>query len=222
MNKLPAFACLVSLAALTAGCTSQNLIASNARAAPVEERTTPPGQAPVQVVSVDLGSNESRSGATANPAPAVSTARSTPAAVRPAPGIATSSQAASLPPPTPLGQSVASQGQASVSPANTADLVTRPQPIVGSDVVPEPPASPAARTLVAQGQQLQRDGDFEKAAASFERALEIAPADPWLWHRLASVRAAQGQKGLARALATRSNALGPSDNNLARANASFL
>jgi tetratricopeptide (TPR) repeat protein len=130
------------------------------------------------------------------------------------------SQPALLAPATPLESEPQNAPVAKVNLAPEEGQTPLSKPT--RKIVPEPPATQAARTLVSQGQQLQDSGNFEQAAASYERALEIAPADPWLWHRLASVRSAQGQKGLARALARRSNALGIGDTRIEQANAGFL
>lgn len=79
---------------------------------------------------------------------------------------------------------------------------------------PPPPAAttspslaPAADTLARQAEQQRQARDYVGAAATLERALRIAPQEPYLWNRLARVRLEQGLPGQAGNLAARSNAL---------------
>jgi predicted Zn-dependent protease len=57
-------------------------------------------------------------------------------------------------------------------------------------------------------------GEGEQAAATLERALDIEPRNPWLWHRLAVLRLQQGFWKEALHLATKSNTLAEGNNRL--------
>lgn len=65
----------------------------------------------------------------------------------------------------------------------------------------------AVAALTAQAARAGAAGDGERAVAVLERALAIAPLDPWVWHRLAVLRLQQGEYASAEALAGRSLAL---------------
>ncbi len=67
--------------------------------------------------------------------------------------------------------------------------------------------NPAVVSLLNSANQDQQRGDYNREAASIERALKIEPESAWLWHRLALARLNQGQAGQAVALATKSNSL---------------
>lgn len=85
------------------------------------------------------------------------------------------------------------------------------------EAAPAPPRSgPAERrgatvALLADADALEHSGELDRAAAVLERALRIAPDDPLLWHRLASVRLRQGRVDQAEQLARKSNLLASSD-----------
>lgn len=80
-----------------------------------------------------------------------------------------------------------------------------------------PTLAPAADTLARQAEQQRQARDYVGAAATLERALRIAPQEPYLWNRLARVRLEQGLPGQAGNLAARSNALA-SDSDLKQDN----
>lgn len=239
MNTIPHAALPLALAAVLAGCGGPLVVTDN-RPAPVEERVTPQrSTAPTRIAdvgsrapAVPVAAQASSARVLAAPDSAVG------APSRLAPPSALAQEPTRLPPPvapthtTAGGSGELVAGPVSVARAQSTQLAQAsavqrapaPQPVraAPSSAIAEPPASPAARALVSRGQAFAQRGEYEQAAATYERALEIAPADPWLWHRLASVRSAQGQKGLARALARRSNALGGGDPAVQEANASLL
>jgi type IV secretory pathway VirB10-like protein len=78
--------------------------------------------------------------------------------------------------------------------------------------------SKAVKTLVDQAELQRTSGDLTGAAATLERALRIEPDNAYVWNRLAHVRAAQGQGGLAGELAAKSNAFAGGDEALRRDN----
>jgi tetratricopeptide (TPR) repeat protein len=75
------------------------------------------------------------------------------------------------------------------------------------ETAPPPASSPAVVALVEEAERLAAGGDDLRAIASLERALQIEPENPWLWHRLARVRLIQDLPDQARQLALRSNSL---------------
>lgn len=79
-------------------------------------------------------------------------------------------------------------------------------------------AKPVVVALAQDAQLAREQGRHEQAASYLERALRIEPADPWLWHRLARVRAEQGRNEQALNLARKSNALAGADAELRKAN----
>lgn len=101
-------------------------------------------------------------------------------------------------------------------------------PAGGAEVTPYlPPSIPestraqpnrAVQVLMRRAQDQQATGDLAGAAATLERALRIDPHNALLWNRLAHVREAQHQYGLASDLAQKSNTLAGSDNDLKQEN----
>jgi cytochrome c-type biogenesis protein CcmH/NrfG len=67
--------------------------------------------------------------------------------------------------------------------------------------LPEPPepsrAAGAAAALLEQSRGERSSGELDRAAATLERGLTLAPDDPALWVELAEVRLAQGNAALA-------------------------
>lgn len=106
---------------------------------------------------------------------------------------------------------------ATTSPADPAAVtpgpVVRPGPIPRTDSasgapqggaigrLPEPPepsrAAGAAAALLEQSRGERSSGELDRAAATLERGLTLAPDDPALWVELAEVRLAQGNAALA-------------------------
>jgi len=69
----------------------------------------------------------------------------------------------------------------------------------------------AATSLLARADTHVQVGEWEQAAALLERALRIEPRNPWLWHRLASIRFNQGRFAQAVSLARKSDSLAQGD-----------
>jgi Flp pilus assembly protein TadD len=64
-------------------------------------------------------------------------------------------------------------------------------------------------------------GDYDRAAATLERAIRIDPRDPTLWVALGEVRLAQGRPDLAESLAIKAESLAGA-NQIAREEAQQL
>lgn len=62
--------------------------------------------------------------------------------------------------------------------------------------------------LLSHAEDRREAGELDRAAATVERALDVEPRNPFVYHRLASLRLAQDQPGQAEALARKSNSLG--------------
>lgn len=76
-----------------------------------------------------------------------------------------------------------------VPPAQTPSAQT---PAVQTPAAPPPPAQQsAADGLIKEGERLLASGAVERAGATLERAIRIAPRDPAAWYGLARVRFAQ-------------------------------
>jgi tetratricopeptide (TPR) repeat protein len=71
----------------------------------------------------------------------------------------------------------------------------------------QPTASAAVVALLEKAKAEANAGEGEAAAATLERAIEIEPKNPWLWHRLAVLRLQQGLWQPAVDLATKSSSL---------------
>ncbi|OOZ37751.1 hypothetical protein BOW51_01070 [Solemya velesiana gill symbiont] len=88
---------------------------------------------------------------------------------------------------------------------------------------PEPPPlkpvhSRAVQSLMDQAAKQERQGALAAAVVTIERGLRIEPRNAHLWNRLAHLRYAQGQRGLAADLAAKSNTLAGRDIQLKRDN----
>ncbi len=99
-------------------------------------------------------------------------------------------------------------------------VLVRPLPTPGTTGADSD--NPAVKHLVYQAERQARSGNYGLSAASLERALEIAPGDAWIWHRLARVRLAEGALKQARMLARKSTALAGSNPRLLAANRKLL
>lgn len=68
-------------------------------------------------------------------------------------------------------------------------------------------SGPAVVALLSRADTQAGAGQLDRAAASVERALDVEPRNPFLYHRLAILRLDQDQPGQAEALASKSNSL---------------
>ncbi len=89
---------------------------------------------------------------------------------------------------------------------------TVPEP--GSTRYATPTASAPVLALLDEARDKAQQGDAEQAAVTLERAIQIEPQNPWLWHRLAVLRLQQGHWDAAIELAKRSNALAKANHRL--------
>ena len=69
----------------------------------------------------------------------------------------------------------------------------------------------AVVALLDSARAAERERQYGRAAAALERALKVEPRNPWLWHRLATVRYRQGRYPEAEALSRRSMSLSPGE-----------
>lgn len=121
-----------------------------------------------------------------------------------------------LPPPSPPVEAETADTQTAGAPRGR-DFESAPAPVrvperpapVRSEPAPTHDYQPdaATRTLLASAQESARAGELSRAAAQIERALQIHPRDPHLWHELARVRLLAKEYALAASLAEKSNAL---------------
>jgi tetratricopeptide (TPR) repeat protein len=74
--------------------------------------------------------------------------------------------------------------------------------------------NPAIVSLLNTANAQSRAGDHARAAATLERAIAIEPDNPWLWHRLAATRLAEGRLEQAASLAAKSSSLPAADRSL--------
>jgi len=92
--------------------------------------------------------------------------------------------------------------------------------------VPAPPPveadQPASNLLLASAREQLQAGDTSRAAATLERALRIAPNDPYLWHELAQVRFVAGEWQQAIQLANKSRVLAGNDIELRNRNSDLI
>lgn len=71
----------------------------------------------------------------------------------------------------------------------------------------EEASGPAVVALLDRAGEQSSAGNYDLAASSLERALDVEPRNPFIYHRLAALRLEQGQAGQAEALARKSNSL---------------
>lgn len=121
-----------------------------------------------------------------------------------------------LPPPSPPVEAETSGAQTAGAPRGrefeSQPAPVRPAPMPAparTEPAPAPSYQPdaATRTLLASAEESVRAGELSRAAAHIERALQIHPRDPHLWHELARVRLLAKEYALAASLAEKSNAL---------------
>lgn len=107
-------------------------------------------------------------------------------------------------------------------PPTTTTHAELPEP----EQAPAPPPAAAVPTasklLLASAQEQMQAGDTSRAAATLERALRIAPNDPYLWHQLAQIRLAAGEWQQAIELANKSRGLSGDDTELRQKNSDII
>ena len=120
---------------------------------------------------------------------------------------------------TPKGKPAAATRRAGAGPAATrrtgagtaaargASLAAPGLP--GEDTRREGNAAVAA--LLESAREAEKARQYGRAGAALERALKVEPRNPWLWHRLATIRYRQGRHPEAEALARRSMSLARGD-----------
>ena len=69
----------------------------------------------------------------------------------------------------------------------------------------------AVAALLESAREAEKARQYGRAGAALERALKVEPRNPWLWHRLATIRYRQGRHPEAEALARRSMSLARGD-----------
>lgn len=89
---------------------------------------------------------------------------------------------------------------------------------IDQNAPPGQASSTTVESLVQLADGQEKAGNLNGAAATLERALRIQPRNAVLWHRLASIRFAQGQHARAVSLATKSNSLATGNAGLVRNN----
>lgn len=139
---------------------------------------------------------EARSPQASKPVPATAPAKPVPVPTPPA-----LPETGAVVRPLPDGDSPASRALALPAPGEAVALPAGPGD--GAGFVP------AVAELVARAEEASAAGRHDAARASLERALKIAPRDPALWQRLASVSYSQEDWEQAKSLAERSNSLAP-------------
>lgn len=93
-------------------------------------------------------------------------------------------------------------------PARPAPAATWPTAPAGGSRLP------AVSALAHRADRALAENRPERAAALVERALDIDPANPWLWYRLARIRLRQGARAQAVELARKARSLAGDDRRL--------
>ncbi len=108
-------------------------------------------------------------------------------------------------------------------PTPEADPAVRQPPPVEAPTIPiAEPVPEASQLLLASARTLRQEGDLARAATTLERALRMAPNDPYLWHELARVRLAEEEWQQAIQLANRSRILAGDDDKLRQQNSEII
>lgn len=108
-------------------------------------------------------------------------------------------------------------------PAPAPQPAPLPTPAPVPAPAPLPPPRPAAVQSLLDGARADLASEaLAAASAKLERAVRLSPRDGWLWHELARVRLAEGDRAQARALAMRSDSLAGPDQSLRASNARLL
>lgn len=125
------------------------------------------------------------------------------------------------PPPPPVYPPAAQLPPAATAPGERANDPRPAREAPEAPPLPRTAAQASGRAVVAlldQGEQLAAQGDYVHAAAAVERALDVEPRNPFVYHRLAELRLKQGQLDQAQALARKSNSLAGRNNYLRATN----
>ena len=99
------------------------------------------------------------------------------------------------------------------TPAATVPATAAPP---GGAAEPPPSRNAGVVSLQSQAADERAAGDYERAAATLERAIRLAPQDAALWLDLATVRLAQARPDQAEGLARRAASLAGADDGLRR------
>jgi hypothetical protein len=98
------------------------------------------------------------------------------------------------------------------APAPSTEAPAAPPPALTAR---ERPSNPATVALIDSAGRYAGSGEFERAAAAYERALRIDPRNAGLWHDLAVIRYQQRRYQQAESLASKANGLAsPADTRL--------
>lgn len=126
------------------------------------------------------------------------------------------------PPSPPPPQALEQQPSDEVVVTPLLDEPSAPVPL--AEQLPESATAvnPAVVALLDSAGKQSRAGEYDSAAATLERALEIEPKNAWLWHRLALIRLDQGAHRQAAGLAARSNSFAVGDERLQAENWSLI
>jgi hypothetical protein len=100
-------------------------------------------------------------------------------------------------------------GNNTVAAITTTAPSTLPEASVSAGTV-----NKAVENLVTKADKQSQSGAIDGAAHTIERALRLEPKNPYLWHRMASLRLKQGQNIQAEQTAQKSNSLASGDREL--------
>ncbi len=107
--------------------------------------------------------------------------------------------------------------------AKTDPAPQQPLPATEAPAIPTPePVPEASQLLLASAREQRQNGDLARAATTLERALRMAPNDPYLWHELARVRLAEQAWQQAIQLANRSRILAADNQKLRQQNSEII
>jgi len=122
------------------------------------------------------------------------------------------------PKPAPDSEPVSEKQPAEPQPAPTSeveDTPTAPQTVAQA-------SGAAVVALLDRAEQQRGEGRLDHAAANVERALDVEPRNPFVYHRLAALRLEQEQPEQAETLARKSNSLAPNNPHLRARNWSLI
>ena len=116
---------------------------------------------------------------------------------------------AAAPKETPKGEPTAATRRTGAGTAAARGASLAAPGLPGEDTRREGNAAVAA--LLESAREAEKARQYGRAGAALERALKVEPRNPWLWHRLATIRYRQGRHPEAEALARRSMSLARGD-----------